>query len=110
MIVDSGAAERAHRLAPRAADHYHQLLGLEVAHLPGVDDEALGNVDVAEVLRNLSALHHGAPNNGHFAGMLAGQIEGNANAVDGRGEAGEEELLLGLRKDFVETRNHGPLA
>ena len=72
--------------------------------------QAVGNVDVAEVLRNLGALHHGAADDGDFAAMLAGQVESNADAVDGRREAGEEKLLLGLRENFVKPWNDGALA
>ena len=110
VVVDGGAAEGAHRFALRAADEDHQLLGRIVAHLAGIDDQALGNFDVAQVLRNLGALHHGAADDGHLAAMLAGQVEGDADAVDGRGEAGEEELLFGVRKDLVEAGNDGALA
>jgi hypothetical protein len=42
--------------------------------------------------------------------MLSGQVEGDADAVDGRREASEEELLLGLREDLVEAGNDGALA
>jgi hypothetical protein len=110
VVVDGGAAEGAHGLALGAADEDHQLLGRVVAHLAGIDDEALGNVDVAEVLGNLSAFHHGAADDGDLAAVLAGQLEGDADAVDGGREAAEEELLFGARKDFVEAGNDGALA
>ena len=38
------------------------------------------------------------------------QLQRDADAEDGRREAGEEELLLGLREDFVEARNDGAFA
>ena len=110
VVVDCGAAQGRHGFTLRAADQDHQLLGRVVAHLAGIDDEALGNFDVAEVLGNLSALHHGTTDDSHFAAMLAGQIEGDADAEDGGGEAAEEELLLGLREDLVEPGNDGALA
>ena len=69
-----------------------------------------GDVDVAEVLGNLSALHHGAADDGDFAAVGARQFEGDADAIDGRGEATEEELLLGARENFVEAGNDGRLA
>ena len=98
VVVDGGAAEGAHGLALGAADEDHELLGRVVAHLAGIDDEAGGNVDVAEVLRDLSGLHHGAADDGDLAAVLAGQFQGDADAVDGGGEAAEEELLLGAAK------------
>src|ERR1039457_3538273 len=41
--------------------------------------------------------------------MRGSQLHGDADAVDGRGEATEEELLFGLREDLVEARTHGAL-
>ena len=38
VVVDGGAAERAHGLALRAADQDHQLVRRVVAHLAGIDD------------------------------------------------------------------------
>ena len=64
VVVDGGAAQRAHRLALRAADQHHQLLRREVAHLAGIDHQPGRHVDVAQVLRDLSALHHGAAHDG----------------------------------------------
>ena len=37
--------------------------------------------------------------------MRAGQLQGDADAVDGRRKATEEELLLGARKNLVQPRN-----
>ena len=110
VVVDRGAAEGAHRLALRAADEDHQLIGRIVAHLAGIDDEAGRDFDVAEVLCNLSALHHGAAEDDGFAPVLAREFESDANAVDGGREAAEEELLFGLRKDLVQARNDGAFA
>jgi hypothetical protein len=110
VVVDGGPRQRAHGFTLSAADKDHQLLGVEVAHLAGVDNQAGGNVDVAQVLGNLSGLHHGAADDGDFAVVLARQIEGDLDAKDGGREAGEEELLLGLREDFVEAGNDGAFA
>ena len=60
VVVDGGAAEGAHGLALGAADEDHEFVGRIVAHLAGIDDEAGRDFDVAEVLRNFRALHHGA--------------------------------------------------
>jgi hypothetical protein len=42
--------------------------------------------------------------------VLASQLKGDTDAIDGGREAGEEELLFGLREDFVETGNDGAFA
>ena len=83
VVVDRGAAEGAHGLALGAADEDHQLVGRIVAHLAGINDEAGRDFDVAEVLRDFGALHHGAAEDDGFAAMLARQLERDANAVDG---------------------------
>jgi hypothetical protein len=107
MVVHGGAAQGAHRLALSAADEHHQLLGRVVAHLAGIDDETLGNIDVAQVLGDFGAFHHGAADDGHLAPVGLSQIQGDADAVNGGREATEEELLFGARKNLVETRNDG---
>ena len=50
-----------------------------------------------------------AADDGDLAAVLVRQFHGDADAVDGRREAGEEELLLGLREDLVEARADGAL-
>ena len=67
-------------------------------------------VEVAEVLGNLRGFEHGAADDGDFAAMLAGELAGDADAVDGRREAAEEKLFLCAGKDFIEARFDGPLA
>jgi hypothetical protein len=80
------------------------LLSGEVADLAGVDDEARRKIEVAEVLRDFGGVVDGAADDGDLAAMLVGELHGDADAVDGRGEAAEEELLLRLGEDVVEAR------
>ena len=47
-------------------------VGRIVAHLAGIDDEAGRDFDVAEVLRDFGALHHGAAEDDGLATVLAG--------------------------------------
>src|SRR5437762_7393 len=110
MVVDGGAAEGAHGLALGAADQNHQLVDAVVAHLPGIDDEAAGYVEVPEVLRDLGALHHGAADDRDLALVLAGQFHRDADTVDRRREAAKEELFAGTGEDLVEAWAHGTLA
>ena len=42
--------------------------------------------------------------------MFAGEFKRDANAIDRRREAAEEELLLGLRENFVQAGNDGAFA
>src|SRR5579862_5109472 len=110
VVVDGGAAERAHGLALSSADEQHELFGRKIAKLAGIDDEARRRVDIAKILRDLSALDHGAADDGHLAAMLAGEVERNADAVDGRREAAEEDFLFCVGEDFVEAGNDGAFA
>ena len=105
VVVHRGAAQCAHRLALRAADQDHHLLGRKVANLAGVNHQSGRNLDVAQVLRNLCRVHHRAPHHRHLAPVLARQFHGDADAIDRRREATEEELLLGLGENLVEARN-----
>ena len=110
VVVDGGSAERAHGFALGAGDHDEDLVGGHVADLAGVDEQALGNLDVAEVLGDLGRVVHGAADDGDLASVLLGEFEGEAEPGDGGREAGEEEALLGLGEDLVETGAHGFLA
>jgi hypothetical protein len=67
-------------------------------------------VDVAEVLGYLRAVVDGAADKRDLAAMLVGEVHGNADAMDGGGEAGEEDLLLGGAEDVIEARNDGLFA
>ena len=75
-----------------------------------MNDERGRQVEVAEVLGDLRGFEHGAADDGDFAAVLAGELAGDADAVDGGGEAAEEELLLRAGEDFVEAGFDGPLA
>ncbi len=56
VVVDRGAGERGHGLALGAGDHEQSLFGGHVADLAGVDDQALREIEVAEVLRDLGGV------------------------------------------------------
>ena len=108
--VDGGAGESAHGLALGAGDEDHELVCGEIAHLAGLDDEALRGLDVAEILGDFSGVIDGAADDGDLAAVLVGEIHGDADTVDGGREAGEEELLFRLREDVVERGDDGGFA
>ncbi len=110
VIVDGGPRERAHRFALRPADENQHVLGGIIVDLPGVDHQAWRNVEVAEILRDLGRLDDRASNDGNLAAMGLRQVEGDANAIDRRGETAEEELLLCPREDLVEPGLYRPFA
>ena len=110
VVVDGGAAEGAHGLALGAADEDHELVGGHVADPAGGNDEALRGVEVAEVLRDLGRVIDGAADDGDLAAVLVGEVHGDADAMDGGREAGEEELLFGAGEDVVEGGDDGLFA
>ena len=48
VIVHRGARERRHRFALRPADQHADLFRREILHLAGMDQQALGNLDVIQ--------------------------------------------------------------
>ena len=110
VIVDGGARQRGHGFALRAADQHADFFRREVLHLAGIDHQAFGNFDVAEVFGNLGGVVHGAADEGDFASMLVGDLHGELDAVNGGREAGDEKAALGARENFVELAADGALA
>ncbi len=110
VVVDGGAGERGHGLALGAGDEDAELVGRGVLDLVGMDDKARGWVNVAEVLGDLGGVVDGAADDGDLAAVRVGEFHGDTDAMDGRGEAAEEELFLGAGEDFVEAGFDGPFA
>src|ERR1700733_11419997 len=84
VIVDSGARKGGHGLALRAADQDANFFRREVLHLAGIDHEAVGDFDVAEILSDLGRVIHGAADEGDFAAMCVREFNGQLDAMDGR--------------------------
>ena len=110
VVVDGGSGESGHGLALGSGDEDAELAGRGVLDLVGVDDEAGGGIDVAEVLGDFSGVIDGSADEGDLAAVLVGKVHGDLDAVDGGGEAGEEEALLGGSEDVVEAGNDGLFA
>ncbi len=72
-----------------------------------MDDEAGGRVDVAEVLGDFGGVVDGAADERDLAAVLVGEVHGDADAMDGGGEAGEEDAALGGSEDVVEAGDDG---
>ena len=82
VVVDGGARERGHGLALGAADQHADFFRREILHLAGIDDEAFGNFDVAEVFGDLGGVVHGAADEGDFAAVLVREFDRQIDAVD----------------------------
>ena len=77
---------------------------------PGWMTQAVGNFDVAEIFGDLGGVVHGAADEGDFASVLAGEFDGELDAVDRRREARDEQAALGVGEDFVKLAADGALA
>ena len=110
VIIDGGARQGRHGLALRAADQHADFFGREILHLPGIDHEAVGDFDVAEVFGDFGGVVHGAAEECDFAAVLVRQFDGQADAMNGRRKTGNEQPPLGVRKNFVKLAPHGSLA
>ena len=110
VVVHSRAGERGHRLALGAADHHTDFFGCEVLHLARVNQQALGNFDIAEVLSNFRRTVHGAADESDLASVFPGQLDRQLDAMYRRRKAGNKKSPLGASKYFVKFTPHGALA
>ncbi len=83
MIVDGGAGERGHRLTLRTADEHAHFFRREIFHLAGIDYQAVGDFDVAQIFGDLRRIVHGAADEGDFAAVRVGEFNGQLNAMNG---------------------------
>ena len=81
-----------------------------VLDLAGMNEEVARDVEISKVLRDLGGFKHRPADDRDLAAVLLGELQRDADAVDGRREAGEEEPALGAREDLVEARADGPFA
>ena len=81
-----------------------------VADLAGGDEGRGGQLDVAQVLRNLGGLGEAASYQGDLAVELVGHLGGQLDAVDGRRKAGDEKPAAGVEKDLLEFGTHHAFA
>jgi len=110
VIIDRGAGECGHRLALGAADENTDFLRRKILHLAGMNQQAFGNVEVAQILGDFGRAVHRAANERHFPSVLKGQIDGQPDAVNRRREARDEQAALRAGEDFVELAANGALA
>src|SRR5579864_1255821 len=75
-----------------------------------MDKQAVGNINIAEVGSDLGGIGHRATHEGDFAAVIIGKLDGQLDAMNTRGEAGDEEPLVHPSKDFIKLAAHGALA
>ena len=107
VIVDGGAGERGHGLALRAADEHANFFRRKILHLAGIDDQTVGDFDVAKVFGNLGGIVHGAAEECDLASVLVCELHREIDAVNGRREARDEKPALGVRENFVKFAANG---
>src|SRR5664280_1167009 len=110
VIVNRRPRQGRHGLALRAADEHANFLRREIANLGGMNQQSLGRLDVAEVLRDLRRLHHGAADQRQLAPIFEGLLHGQLDAMDRGGETGDKQSPLGARENLLKARTHGAFA
>ena len=110
VVVDGGAGERGHGLALRATDEDADFFRRKIFHLAGIDDEALWDLDVAEIFGDLGGIVHGAAEEGDLAAMLVREFDRQIDAMDRGRKARDEQTALGVGENFVELASDSALA
>ena len=106
LVVEVGhAAEHRHGLALRPGGHVDDLVVGQVAGLLVVDEHALGDVEVAEVLGDRHVAHHAAPQQRDPAAVRGRGIQHLLHAVDVAREARHDDAARRPADHLVE---HGP--
>src|SRR5690242_6200658 len=109
VVIHRGARQRRHGLTLRAADEHAHLLRRKIFDLPGMNQQPIGHVYVAQVGGDLRRVGHGAPHQRHFPVVFKRQLERQLDAVNGRGEAGDEQAPLCPGEHLVELAPHRAL-
>jgi hypothetical protein len=92
MIIHRNARERGHRLGLRAARDHHQFLRIESANILRAHDAAVWHAQFAQAVRDFDVVHHAAAHETDFASDHAGDIDYLLHAVNGTGEAGDQNF------------------
>ncbi len=77
---------------------------------PGMNQQSLGNFDVAQIFGNLGSVGHRTPDKCHFAAVLPCQLDSQFDAMDRRRKTRDEQPPLGMREHLIKLASHSPLA
>jgi hypothetical protein len=108
VVVVGDPRQRRHRLALAAGAEDQHLVRLKFLQPGGPDQGLLGNLDVAEVARDVEVLAHRAADDADLAPDLHGDIDRLLHPVNVRREAGDEDAATALRDDLPEGLPHEP--
>ncbi len=110
VIVHGDARQRRHRLALRSGRDHHDLARIGLHDVLRAQQNAVGNAQQSERMRDLGDVVHAAAEERHFAPVLGGQIQDLLQAMDGRAEARDHQPPLGAIENFVQPGAHGAFA
>jgi hypothetical protein len=101
--------QRREGLALRAGGDDHELVVREVVDLPRRHELALRHLDVAELAPDVDVLAHRAADERDLAPERARSVDDLLDAVDVRGEAGDDDPSLAAGEDLLQVRPHAGL-
>ena len=110
MVIDGHARQRRHGFALGAGDEDGHFVGRQAHGILGAQQDAVGNIQQAERVRDLGHRHHASANHRHAAAEFLRQIEDQLDAVDGGTEAGDHYPALGAVENLFHARADGALA
>jgi len=97
--------QRREGLALRAGADQRDLVGREPVELREVHDEAVGNVEVAQVGRNLHVAHHRSADERNLAALCVCGVEYLLNAVHVTGEARDDHASRRFAEHLLDGRD-----
>src|SRR4029077_17511465 len=109
VVADGDARHGGHGLGLAAAGEDDEFLGIEGTHILRADDAAVGDAQAVEAVGDLDVVHHAAADEADFAADAAGDVDDLLDAVDGAGEAGDDDFLRGGAEKLFEGGPDGAL-
>ena len=109
VVAVGDARQRGHRLALATGAEDEDAVGRQVHRLLRRDDGVVREVDVAEVPRDVHVLPHGASDDRDPAPVGDRHLGGLLDAVDVRGERGDEDASRAQRDQLPERLADEPL-
>ena len=104
VVAVGHAGQGCHGLALRTGGHQDQLVVRHVVHVLQVHQDALGYVQVAQLLRDGHVADHGAAHEADLAAVGGSGVEHLLHPVDVGGEGRDDDALLDLAEELFEHR------
>ena len=91
-------------------DHRHHLAGRGLHDVLRAQQNAVGNGEQAQIVRDLGGVVHAAAEERHLAAVLVREIQNLLQAVNGGAEAGDHQAARRAHEQILEARAHGAFA